>query len=93
MTVPHNDDTYLDSVPFELWATLDGLLEGVGHLWTYDANLHKVWCKDCDWTLDEVEFLEGATRAREHRKDVKVAVIDRYRSTLAVGTVQNDSDL
>lgn len=54
----------------EVWR----VLENVGHFWSYDARSEEIFCKDCEWYA-EGSFLDCAKKARQHRDDVKEAVL------------------
>lgn len=66
-----------------LWPDLWRVLESVGHYWTFDARSEELLCKDCDWYA-EGPFLEVATKARQHRDDVKEEVLRLALKTLRI---------
>lgn len=67
-----------------LWPSLWRVLEDVRHYWTFDSRSEEMLCKDCEW-FAEGPFLDCALQARQHRDDVKRAVLE-----LALKTLQTD---
>lgn len=67
-----------------LWQSLWQVLDSVGHYFTFDSRSEEMLCKSCEW-FAEGTFLDCVTKARQHRDDVKRAVLE-----LALQTLPND---
>ena len=76
----------------KLWPEVWRVLESVGHFWTYDARSEEILCKDCEWYA-EGPFLACASKARQHRDDVKEAILRMTLQMLRIDGRGDASDL